>query len=136
MKAPDQFVIVDDDTSNNFLCQRVIHVLFPKSTIRLFTHPEIALKIIGEEYPGGSKKKSIVLFLDINMPHLDGWAFLEKFGKLGKQIQEQFLIYLLSSSIDPLDRERATSYANVTGFLSKPLIVKELRLLFSEDRKT
>lgn len=131
MKTPLQFIIIDDDTVNNFLCQRVIQVLFPNTLIKFFTQPEIALTKIVEEYQGGYEKESIVIFLDINMPQLDGWTFLEKFKMLGDQIQEQFLIYLLSSSIDQSDREKAVANPKVAGFISKPLVVKELQQLFS-----
>lgn len=130
MKTPLQFIIIDDDTVNNFLCQRVIQVLFPNTLIKFFTQPEIALTKIVEEYQGGYEKESIVIFLDINMPQLDGWTFLEKFKMLGDQIQEQFLIYLLSSSIDQSDREKAVANPKVAGFISKPLVVKELQQLF------
>jgi CheY-like chemotaxis protein len=131
MKTPLHFIIIDDDTVNNFLCQRVIQVLFPNTLIKFFTQPEIALTKIVEEYQGGYEKESIVIFLDINMPQLDGWTFLEKFKMLGDQIQEQFLIYLLSSSIDQSDREKAVANPKVAGFISKPLVVKELQQLFS-----
>lgn len=131
MKTPLQFIIIDDDTVNNFLCQRVIQVLFPNTLIKFFTQPEIALTKIVEEYQGGYERESIIIFLDINMPQLDGWTFLEKFKMLGDQIQEQFLIYLLSSSIDQSDREKAVANPKVAGFISKPLVVKELQQLFS-----
>lgn len=131
MKTPIQFIIIDDDTVNNFLCQRVIQVLFPNTPIKFFTQPEIALTKIVEEYKSGFEKESIVVFLDINMPQLDGWTFLEKFKMLDKRIQEQFQIYLLSSSIDQSDREKAVANSKVAGFISKPLVVKELQQLFS-----
>jgi CheY-like chemotaxis protein len=129
-KIPRQFIVVDDDASNNFICERAIHALFPESTIRLFTHPESALKAIEKEYREGFEKGSIVLFLDINMPHLGGWEFLEEFEKLSDKIQQQFSVYIVSSSIDKMDQQRAASNSGVLGFLSKPLIVKELQLLF------
>lgn len=131
MTAPAQFLIVDDDVSNNFLCECAIHVLFPESSVQTFTNPEEALRVIGERYSSGYEKGSIVLFLDINMPQLSGWLFLKKFEKFDKQMRRQFVIYMLTSSIDPYDKQRAGSEPSIFGFLTKPLIVNELRKLFT-----
>lgn len=129
MKAPRQFMIVDDDVVNNYLCESAIRVLFPESAVKLFTNPEEALQTIRLKYTG-TGKQSIVMFLDINMPQMSGWTFLQRFADLPAGCREQFVIYMLTSSIDPHDKKLAGTHYAVTGFLSKPLIVKELRALF------
>ena len=69
-----------------------------------------------------------LIFLDLNMPILNGWGFLEKYS----EIQDQFndlSIYLVTSSIDPEDKKKAESYDFVKGFVSKPLPVEFLKSL-------
>lgn len=59
-----------------------------------------------------------VIFLDLNMPEIDGFAFLEQYAQ---QVKGSSQIVILTSSSSALDRDRATGFANVVGFLSKPL---------------
>ncbi len=59
-----------------------------------------------------------VIFLDLNMPEIDGFSFLEQYGQ---QVKAPTQIVILTSSSSALDRDRATGFANVVGFLSKPL---------------
>jgi CheY-like chemotaxis protein len=134
MKKPVDFIIVDDDVSSNFLCARAIQVVFPSGTVRSFNNPAEGLKIIAEQYNGKYEKGSVALFIDINMPGLDGWGFLKRFEKFEGAIREQFMVYMLSSSIDPEDEKCTASHPFVSGFLSKPVTVKGLRLLFQTDR--
>lgn len=68
-----------------------------------------------------------ILLLDINMPQMDGWQFLEKlrdqFPDLGKRTR----IFIVSSSIAYSDKERADNYPELLGFLTKPVSVNQLR---------
>ena len=128
MKSDLQFMIVDDDKSNNFLCECAIRIAFPGSTVKLFENPEDALAAIKNKYESADSKR-VTLFLDINMPGLTGWEFLENFAKFPSQLKSQFDIYMLSSSIAKSDIDRTNESIGVSGFISKPLIVRELRLL-------
>lgn len=57
----------------------------------------------------------------INMPTMSGWEFLDKFESLDKKIKNQFRIYIMSSSIDPSDRQKAGKNKNVEDYIEKPL---------------
>jgi CheY-like chemotaxis protein len=126
-----RFIIVDDDSSNNFLCECAIRVMFPESIVDSFENPVVALNAINDKYGRSENDERIVLFLDINMPYLSGWDFLENFKKIRGQLRGHFEIYMLSSSINMSDKERVEADSDIVGFLSKPLIVRELRLLLS-----
>lgn len=65
-----------------------------------------------------------VILLDINMPILDGWQFLDEFIKF--EIQKQITIYIVSSSIDDADRTKAASYKEVANFYVKPISKEDL----------
>lgn len=62
-----------------------------------------------------------VILLDLNMPVMDGWEFLETFGQKFPEFVKKIKIFILSSSSDPEDHERALKEPNIAAFLSKPL---------------
>ena len=68
-----------------------------------------------------------VILLDINMPLMDGWQFIEKLRSFVSDIPAKTKIYIVSSSIAYSDKERAEKFPEVSGFLSKPLTVSVLR---------
>ena len=80
---------------------------------------------------------SALVLLDINMPSMSGWEFLEMFDNLDYDVKERVRICILSSSIDDRDRERSYSNKNVADFLVKPLTDKDiLRITSPELKKT
>lgn len=129
MSSEKHFIVVDDDPTNNIICKFAIMRAFPTAEVELFTEPQKALDEIKQKDP--AKRKRTILFLDINMPLITGWDFLEIFKDMDAGIIEQYTIFILSSSIDERDKERANSNPLVAGFLSKPLtttIIKTLGL--------
>ncbi|GAA4313824.1 response regulator [Pontixanthobacter gangjinensis] len=68
-----------------------------------------------------------VILLDINMPMLDGWQFIDKLKSRYEDFSCRTTIYIVSSSIAYSDRERAERYPEVSGFISKPMTVEKLR---------
>jgi CheY-like chemotaxis protein len=68
-----------------------------------------------------------VIFLDLNMPMMDGWEFFETFKKDFARFEEKTAIFILSSSINPEDLERAKNEKRIVGFLAKPLNAENLK---------
>ncbi len=123
MKIPERFIVVDDDSITNLLCKIIIEEAVGKnSDIRVFAAPQKALDYIDSEY--STNPVLTLMFLDINMPHLSGWDVLEKLVNSPVKINEYITINMLSSSVDPKDRERAEANPLVSGFLEKPLSVE------------
>ncbi|QKJ63914.1 response regulator [Flavobacterium sp. M31R6] len=114
------FIVVDDDSVNNLICRKVIKLVFPEADVLTFTNPEKALLFIKSIYTYSPGKTTIVL-LDINMPILSGWDFLEEFEGFDTDVKERLKIYMLSSSTDQLDKDRANENKNVRGYIEKPL---------------
>ncbi len=67
-----------------------------------------------------------LILLDLNMPVMNGWEFLEKIAELESQMPRSPVICILSSTIAPDDIERANSYSNVHSFISKPLLKNDM----------
>lgn len=114
------FIVVDDDSVNNLICRKVINRVFPEADVQTFINPVEALTYIKSVY-SDSLGKATILFLDVNMPVLSGWDFLEEFEYFDKRIKEQIKIYMLSSSIDKEEVDRANKDVNVYGYVEKPL---------------
>lgn len=123
MKDQFDFMLVDDDETNNLICRLTIKNKISPDNIHVFSKPEKGLEFI-KSYPVIGKKP-IILFLDVNMPTMTGWEFLEVFQNLDHEIQQNFHIYILSSSIQDFKTE-AETFPFVQGFLSKPLKAKTL----------
>ena len=68
-----------------------------------------------------------VILLDINMPIMDGWQFLENLENAFPLLYENTEIYMVTSSIAYSDREKVEEYPNLSGFLSKPMSVEKLK---------
>ena len=132
MIQPSRFIVVDDDPLNNKLCEIALRKIFPAIEIVLFSMPEMAIEYLDEQYSKQTTFIPTVLFLDINMPGMTGWDFLERFNNLGNNVKVQISIFMLSSSVDQRDRDKAATYKSVSGYISKPISKSELSQLFIE----
>jgi PAS domain S-box-containing protein len=112
---------IDDDDINNMLSERLINKHFPNTGCKTFLDAEEALEIL-QKTP---IQKPDAIFLDINMPRMNGWEFLEELQKLNVSVN----VYMLTSSIDPRDQQKAHEYKLVKDFISKPLREERLRLI-------
>lgn len=106
-------MLVDDDRTSNFLNKKILNNVFPETEILDFISSEQALA-----YLKSGNTVDIVL-LDINMPEIDGWQFIET--TRAENINNYKSIVLLTSSIDESDMEKARTYKEIKGFISKPL---------------
>jgi CheY-like chemotaxis protein len=134
MRFPRRFIVVDDDPMNNLICKHAIHKFDNGAEVLLFTEPEKALVVIKETYENLTQSTETVLFLDINMPTMSGWEFLEIFRDLNGSVHSQIEIYILSSSIDENDKKKAMHNAFVKGYLPKPLSVQMINEIMQTDQ--
>ncbi|WP_192820390.1 response regulator [Rufibacter sp. LB8] len=119
MSTPSTYIIVDDDPTNNMICEFIIQRFNSKAQVTSFLEPEAALAYIS--HPDAVDTQQTIMFLDINMPSMTGWEFLELYQSFSEDLKKKFTIYILSSSLEILDKEKAANNPWVAGFLSKPL---------------
>lgn len=119
--------LVDDDELCNFLTAHTLESKGFCAETRSFTSGQKAL----EELRATVEKDTIpdFIFLDLNMPGLDGWGFLKAYHQLPEEIKEKCILYVLSSSIDEDDAKRARIDEDVRDFISKPLTNMTLEVI-------
>lgn len=123
--------IIDDDKIYVNLVRKIIEIkklsenlLIFKNGLEAFEYFKIILTNMSEE------KLPDIIFLDLNMPVMDGWEFLGEFVKIKNQFNKKITLYVVSSSIDPRDLERAKSFNLVTDYLIKPIELKKFEKIF------
>ncbi len=109
-------LLIDDDKNDNFYHEREIIKANPDLSVITKTSGMEAL-----EYLKSNQNKPDLIFLDINMPIWDGWAFLLEYSQLDKDVQDGIVIMVLTSSRNPTDELRAKAWGFVSGFIIKPL---------------
>ena len=125
----NNFIIVDDDKINNKLCKLVIEGVYPDANIVDFTDPEEGFDFIVKKYAQPGNQDRAILLLDIIMPIMDAWDFLEKFEELAEDVKSRIKIYILSSSVDKEDMIRANNNKYVEYYLIKPLNAESIHLM-------
>lgn len=130
-----RILLVDDDPITNMINEKLITRDFDFQ-VSPYTNASDALDHLKElSSPATGVIPSLVL-LDINMPVMDGWEFLEKFSALPQTLFSKCRVFMLTSSIDLDDIEKSKTYAPVRGFISKPLTTAKIKLLTTEPSAT
>ncbi len=126
------FVIVDDDSINNMVCRAAIKSATGGKVAVCFNKPQDGLSYFESEYISSHQSHPTMLFLDINMPEMSGWEWLEKYSRFPQDIQEKVTIYILSSSVNPSDMNQANSSRLVKDYIVKPLTKAKVLDLLEE----
>ncbi len=120
------FILIDDSTLDCFISQKVIKNILPDCFIRCFNEAQGALDHIRDS--PFSKQKTIIL-LDIQMPVMNGFEFAAAFEKLPSTVKSGYVIYMVSSSTNEMDRIRIGNFSCIRHLYKKPLnkvVVQEL----------
>ena len=120
MKTVHTVVIIEDNPIDVFINTKVIQQADLAEEILPFNSAREALNYLTNCAELGSMPPELII-LDIRMPDMDGFDFLEVFETLSYNLKQYIKIVMLSSSLDPIDESRALSYSSVVSFISKPL---------------
>jgi CheY-like chemotaxis protein len=123
---PLNILLVDDDEINNFLSKELIDIYCPGTNITAKLYVPEALDLLKQ---GISKKTALpdVILVDINMPLVSGWDFIEGFEKLDQQSTDDIKLYIYTSSEYFEDINKAKTYRSVRDIFSKPLTTEMIR---------
>ncbi len=126
----DTILCVDDDPITLMLCKKVITKCSFSNKIDIAKNGEEALKYFDALLLANNYSiKPPLIFLDLNMPIIDGWEFLDHFNTLKYSVFHQIKVIILSSTIDPEDLKKSKKYPMVIDFLSKPITKEMLEYL-------
>jgi len=118
---PQRFIILDDDESNNHLCTFIIQQVSRNAEVVNFVNPLNALVYFRDNYQGNDNYPQTVLLLDIKMPQISGWEFLNRLALLSISDLSKIQIYILSSSESESDKELAFENEMIKSYVQKPL---------------
>lgn len=124
-----QCFLIDDEPIFNLISSKVISRSGWEGDVRIFISAKSALDVITRQITDGGDLPDLI-FLDIRMPDMDGFAFLEELKTLPEEPIAKISIYMLTSSLDQRDIVRSKFFHSVKGFLSKPLDALTVKDIF------
>jgi CheY-like chemotaxis protein len=120
IKKVNCIMLIDDDKDDNFYHERVIRKNDASNTIVV---KESGIEAL--DYLKSTRDPTIplpdLIILDINMPGMNGWEFLEEFKKLDEELQSKLVVIMLTTSVNPADEAIAKTYNILADFKTKPL---------------
>lgn len=121
--------IIDDDKLYQFGMKRMMHHLSVDADIKQFYNGLEAIEYLQQNK---DKKNNLpdIIFLDINMPVMNGWQFLDSFISLHLHPEKQITIYMITSSVDNAEILKAASYKEIKNYIIKPIAFDSLKEIF------
>ncbi|MGF7075792.1 response regulator [Mucilaginibacter sp. R-33] len=123
-------LLVDDDEINNFISIKLIKKALLNTEIMACLNGKYAIEQLSDIQRKDPNKLPDYILLDINMPIMNGWEFLDEYKRLNLDPLGKSKIYIISSSVFSNDINKARSYPLVKDFISKPLNVEKIKELF------
>jgi CheY-like chemotaxis protein len=136
MSIEFSFMVIDDSELDCFVTQKFLERTNRSLIIKTFQHAQRALEIIQKDFDENNLVPTII-FLDLQMPFMNGFKFVEEFEKFPPEIQKNYkiiILTILSSSTNPVDIHRILTYDAVNSIVEKPLTKEKLVLLLNQVR--
>jgi CheY-like chemotaxis protein len=125
------FIVIDDSKLDCFIAEKVIRNTGKCESVQSFLQAKEALEFIRKDV--AEKPFPYIVLVDIQMPVMNGFQFVEEFEKLPADITRKYKIYVISSSINDIDLSKVHAYNTIEEFLNKPITSNNLSLLLSKD---
>ncbi len=125
MKNHYNICIIDDDSIYQYAITKTIKAYNLANNIMVFSDGEEALDFFIRNLDSSENLPDIIL-LDINMPIMDGFQFMEEYIKIKPRVGKKIMIYMVSSSVDPKDIEKAKRIGEISDYIIKPIKPGEL----------
>jgi CheY-like chemotaxis protein len=132
MQKINCILLVDDNPADNEYHSIMIREADVCENIQIATDGEKALAYIKRSGEPGGPPKPDIIYLDINMPRMNGFEFLDEYSKLDERLKSKGVIIMLTTSLNPDDYKKASSYKEVARFENKPLSVEMIKTTVGE----
>lgn len=126
--------VIDDDEIYKFTIQRTLDLLKLTKKVLMFSDGEEAIDFLNDNIKDNHTLPDII-FLDINMPVMDGFEFMEEFIKLKPRTDKKIIVYMVSSSVDPADLERAEKISEISDYIIKPIEADQISEIVDSLKK-
>ena len=118
-------LLIDDDEATNLVNKMVVNKLDCAESVEIAYNGQEALDFLKSTTDGKYPQPDLII-LDINMPVMDGWEFLEEYNQLNDDQLGRVVVTMLTTSLNPEDKAKADNSPNINDFLNKPLTTEAL----------
>lgn len=122
------FLIVDDYAFNSMIAEKMIKSIDADTEVKTFLYAAEAL-----EYVTNNDFSDVIILIDIQMPYMSGFQFLDAFEQLPEEKRKNYAIYIYSSTVNEADMKKAASYESVKRFIPKPLTYDTLKTILGKQ---
>ena len=127
-----EILLIDDSHSDNFIHERRIRNMGITKRITTKFNGREAIDYLDTPTGNDGYPAPDLIFLDINMPVMDGWEFLEAYEQLLEEKKARIVLAMLTTSTATQDKERAEKFHQLSKFITKPLTERDLRDILNE----
>lgn len=131
--AQHSVLLIDDDKIYQFTARKILESTGLTKRILSFYNGEEAINYLKNEAMSDESTPDVI-FLDINMPIMNGWEFLEEYKKLKGTFPKPIVVYMVSSSVDDSDIQRSKEYESVSDYIIKPIAREKYEQLITSLR--
>ena len=121
-------LLVDDDDATNYIHKFIINEINFAEHIKIVENGQEALNYLKSKNDRDYRRPNLI-FLDVNMPQMDGWEFLEHYKRLDEELIDKMMVVMLTTSLNPDDKANAETIGYIDRYMTKPLNAKMLREL-------
>jgi CheY-like chemotaxis protein len=123
----DCILLIDDDEPTNYLNKMTLEQMGCTRHVQVAQSGQAAL-----DYLRSSSLRPDLIFLDINMPAMDGWEFMEEYKKLPEEKKADIVLIMLTTSLNPDDELKTRKFPEIAGFENKPLKQDRLKKILNK----
>ena len=127
-------LVIDDDEPTNFFNQMILEKIECARYIKIVQSGQEALEYLAKSESPGSDQNLYpspdLVFLDINMPAMNGWEFLEEYRKIN--VRHRIIMVMLTTSLFPEDKSKAEAMPGIAGFENKPLTAEKVKAVLKK----